>query len=268
MTPSTMTTTTRMCRNQPGVSRATDSRRGRRIGFHLRNAALLLFSTGSLHGALVLDQIGDPLAYDLELPAAPAISQIFTDFPDFSSMVIEDFNVASGGYEITRVSALFQAQAGFTAFQGVSGYALSIFSDPSLAASGLAGDVASLVVSAGSGASVTQIIDPDNTGEYGLVSLDVSVLLPVAGTYWVGVAPVSAVGVTGQFSVVHDGAAGSTLPGPAGSRWANPQDAFDLGTITTLTREFAYSVTAVPEPSTTMLPLVSPALLLLRRRKP
>ncbi len=53
--------------------------------------------------------------------------------------------------------------------------------------------MASVVIPAGSGAAVTQIIDATGPYEYGLVSLNVDIPLPSAGNYWVGVSPKSTV---------------------------------------------------------------------------
>jgi MYXO-CTERM domain-containing protein len=233
---------------------------------HAIPAALLLFSSPCLPAAVVFDQIGDPLLYLLSLPEAPSISQIFTDFLEYSSMILEDFVVTGDDYEITRVSAIFQAQAGFAAFQGVDEFAVNIYSDPQIAASVLSGDFASLILSAGSAAQITQLVDPGLSGEFGLVELDLRIALPSAGTYWISVAPVSAVGVTGQFSLVHGGSAGGGAPGPAGSRWVNPGEGFGLGAISGLPHDYALSITAVPEPAGAALWLLSLAALFRRRR--
>lgn len=203
--------------------------------------------------AFVIDQIGTVASYDLNSGPGPTPSQIFTDFPDYSCMVLEDFAVTAEQLEVTHVSALFRAQGGFVGFQSVNAYALSFFSDPALASVGLSGDIASLMVLSGAGVTVTPVIDGGGTHEYGLVSLNVNVLLPSAGQYWVGLSPVSASSVSGQFLLLNSGAADPMSAGNAISRFANPGDGFGLGEISAINLDHAYSVTAIPEPSFELL---------------
>lgn len=223
---------------------------------NLHPAAVLALALGAATGfsegasvlhVPVLDQIGDVSLYNLDAGPGPGPSQVFTDFPEFSSTILEDFIVTSEQLQVTNVTALFRAQAGFSSFQLVAGYALNIFSNPSLAASGLSGDVASIFVTAGSG--VAEVVDAGGNHEYGLVSLDVNVFLPAAGEYWFGVSPVSASTVSGQFYLQNSGASGGTS-GNSDARLANPGDGFGLGVISTSNLNYAYSVTVVPEPST------------------
>ncbi len=233
---------------------------------YLHPAAMLVLaitaSVGLSDGAFVLDQIGSVYDYDPGAGPGSTPSQVFTDFPDFSCMVLEDFTVTADELQITSVSALFRAQGGFAGFQQVDGYSLSIFSDPALAATGLSGDVANLLVVAGSG--VLELVDDSTQFEYGLVSLDVSIFLPAAGQYWFGVSPVSASSVSGQFFLQNSGASGG-IPGNQDARFANPGDGFGLGSFSTSDLDYAYSVTAVPEPVTATLALLSGCGWLFRR---
>jgi len=112
-------------------------------------AAVIAACSGICHGAFVLDQIGGSGSYNLNVGSGPTPSQIFTDFPDYSCAVLENFTVTSSELEITNVSALFRAQGGFIGFQSVSGYSLNFFSNPALASASLTGDVASLLLVAG-----------------------------------------------------------------------------------------------------------------------
>ena len=143
---------------------------------------------GSSEGVNVLNQIGPVTSY--VLGGQSTISQIFTDTSAYDCMAIDDFTVSSSELRVTNVSALFQAYAGFAMFGNVAGYQLSFFSAPDAAGSDLLGDVGSLLVISGGGASVIQVND-----DYGLVSLNVDFTLPAAGTYWVGVAPVADAGL-------------------------------------------------------------------------
>lgn len=195
--------------------------------------------------AVVLNQVGDVALYDFELLPPPTPSQIFTDFPDFSCTVLEDFTVNSSGLRVIQVSVLFRAQAGFVAFQDVQGYQLSFFSDVNLATAALTGDAGYALVPPGPAASVTQIVDLSGNHEYGLVVLDVDVVLPSAGTYWVGVSPIAASSVAGQFFVQ---TSNQGITGDANARLANPGLGLGAGALSTPGSHYAYAVTAVPEP--------------------
>jgi len=217
--------------------------------------------SGSSVGAVVMDQIGDASAYDFGAP--PTISQIFTDNPSWNCMVIDDFTVDASELQITRVSGLLWAQFGFDKFQNVDSYQLSIFSTPSMAAANLSGDVRSLIVYAGSGASVTQV----NGGDYGLVSLNVNLSLLSAGTYWVGISPVAADSIAGRFFVQNSGTQGAVTPGNLNGAIANPDDGLGYGVLNVLNVDHAYSVTAVPEPAAITLWIIGSCGWLCRRQR-
>ena len=232
-----------------------------------RNPACVLALTlgatlGPAVGAVVLDQIGDVGTYNFQAAPGPTPSQIFTDFSGYDTAVIEDFTVSASDLKITNISALFRAQGGYLQFQNVQGYALNFFSQSALAATSLTGDIASLLVLSGTGASVAQV--HGGGGEYGMVSLAVNVSLPAAGTYWVGVSPVSANSVTGQFLLLNSGAASS---GNMNAKLANPGEGFGLGAISPLNLDYAYSVTAVPEPAASALVILGGFGWLCRHRR-
>lgn len=218
------------------------------------------------NGAFVLDQIGDVSLYNLDPGTDPTPSQIYTDFPEFSSAVLEDFTVTPFDLEITNVSALFRAQGGFDKFAAVDGYSLNFFSDAALAATNLTGDVATLFVMAGSGASVTEV-EGGGIYEFGLVSLDVNIVLPSAGSFWVSVSPVSASSVSGQFFLLNNGKTGPSTPGGADARLANPGDGFGLGALSIVDRDHAYSLTVVPEPTMASLAIFGSLGLMCRRKR-
>ena len=221
----------------------------------------------SSYSAVVLDQIGEVNAYVFAAPPGPSPSQIFTDFPSYDCMVLEDFTVSTTELTLTQVSALFRAQGGFGSFQAVQGYSLNIFSAANLAATSLSGDVASLMMVAGSGAAVTRIVDGGGGGEYGLVSLDVTIALPSAGTYWVGMSPMSTLAATGQFFLMNSGATGVVTPGNANGKLANPGLGLGSGALSSPNLNYAYSVTAVPEPAAVMLWIIGGFGWLSRRRR-
>jgi hypothetical protein len=222
---------------------------------------------GSSEGAVVLNQIGDVDAYLFGAAPGPTPSQIFTDFPTCDCTLLEDFTVASTELNIIHVTALFRAQGGYSSFQDVAGYDLNIFSAANLAATSLVGDVASQVVFAAFGAAVTQVVDAGSSEEYGLVSLAVDVALPGAGTYWLGVSPRSAVAATGQFLLMNSGASGEVTPGNANAQLANPGEGLGAGAISSLNLDYAYAITAIPEPAVSMLWILASCAWLCRRQR-
>jgi hypothetical protein len=211
--------------------------------------------------AVIMNQVGDPAAYELTLVPPPTPSQIFTDFPDSNCTVLEDFTVSASQLLILRISALFRAQAGFVAFQDVVGYELDVFSDPVQAGLSLTGDVANVYFPAAPG-MVTEV--GSGSPGHGLVTLETSVPLLAAGTYWLGISPVAANSVAGQFLLMHSGAGGQATAGNSNARLANPGGELGQGTLTVLNADYAYSVTVVPEPSTASLAAIAALACLLR----
>jgi len=220
--------------------------------------------TGS--AAVVLNQIGDVNAYLFDASPGPTPSQIFTDFPSYDCTVLEDFTLTASELRITRVSVLFRAQGGFVSFGDIQGYYLNFFSDPGLAAVTLTGDVASLEIAPGSGATVTQVIDSSGPYEYGLVTLDVDIPMPSAGNYWVGVSPKAAV-ATGQFLLMNNGAVGDVTAGNSNGKLANPGLGFGVGALTSTNLDYAVSIIGVPEPAGFPLWIIGACGWLFRRRR-
>lgn len=216
------------------------------------------------HAAVVLDQIGDPSLYDFTQLPPPTPSQVFSDFPDFDCVVLEDFTVTTSELRVTAVAVLIRAQGGFLSFQNVQAYQLSIFNNVNLAASTLIGDAGYALVPAGPGVAVTQVTDPSGTHEYGLVVLNVDIALPSAGNYWVGVSPVAASTVAGQFFVQTTDQGTS---GAANGRLANPGLDLGVGALSTPGNHYAYSVTVVPEPATLTLWVIGSCWWLSRRQR-
>ena len=218
--------------------------------------------SGSVMGALVMDQIGQADVYVRGLQ--PTLSQIFADGPDYAAydcMAIDDFTVSQSGLRVTNVSALFQAGGGFDMFQGVAGYQLSFFSVAAAAGNDLAGDLGSLLVLSGAGASVTQVHD-----DMAVVSLQVNITLPAAGTYWVGVSPVASTALVGNFYLQSSGAQGPVTPGNGNGMLANPGGGLGGGLLNLINVDYAYSITAIPEPSAITLGLLG-GLACFRRRR-
>lgn len=227
--------------------------------------ALCLHGGSVTHAAVVMDQIGVASSYVHDAEAFPpyAVSQFNeAGLEDFNALALDDFTLGSAGWQITGVEGLFQAAKGFSAFSTVAGYQVNIFSSVTLAASGLQGDVASLLVSAGSGASVSQI----NGGDLGLVSLELNLNLPNAGTYWIAIAPVVTNSEeSGTFYLQSGGAQGAISPGNQNGHFANPGEGHGEGALTSAVLDYAYRVTAVPEPAGSALAAIAAGMALLRR---
>jgi hypothetical protein len=209
-----------------------------------------------------MDQILNPQTYNSAATHGINASQIFSDFPTYSSMALDDFYVTSGELRLSRLSSLMLASAGFPAFSRVTSYQISIFSDPSLAQAGLLGDVANLLMSPGSGVTVTQI----NGGSLGLVDFDVDIQLPSNGSYWLGISAVAEMASSGQFFVRDNGAAGPSAPGGKNGLFVNPGLGFARGKWIAANTDYAYRIIAVPEPSALLLGLCAAPLLCRRRR--
>ena len=101
----------------------------------------------------------------------------------------------------------------------------------------------------------------------GLVNLAVDILLPAAGTYWLGVAPVSSKSVAGQFYLQNSGAKGPIFSGGSDGFFANPDEGYGIGPLTEADLDFAYVVQIVPEPAAAGLLALGGLGLLLRRRR-
>jgi hypothetical protein len=211
---------------------------------------------------VVMDQIGIASAYSSGSTQAPSSSQIFPDFSAYDAMALDDFEVDQPGFVVDKVSGLFLSRAGFGAFGLVSSYQVSIFSSSALAGASLQGDVANLLLLPGAGVSVVPIGDEG----LGLVEFETNILLPAAGTYWIGIAPVAASSV-GEFFLQNSGAQGAAAPGNGNGKFANPSLGHEQGAISGTTLDYAYRIRVVPEPSAFCLVFGGVALLGRRRRE-
>jgi len=216
--------------------------------------------------ATVIDHIG-PLAtaasYDFSTLPEPATSQIFPEFPDFSTAVLENFTVTSSQLNVVGAGALFRALGGFGDFWNVDGFLLNIYSDVNLAAAGLMGDVASLTTLNGTNLTITEIHDTSGLHAYGLLRFTLDVSLPQSGEYWLGVSPVSTADTLGQFMLLVSPVADLGVPD---ARLANPGGGFGQGSLGLTGNHHAISVTAVPEPGTALLLICAGLPFIFRRR--
>ncbi|MCX6866832.1 MAG: hypothetical protein NTV46_11575 [Verrucomicrobia bacterium] len=219
--------------------------------------------SGTAVGAVVMEQIGDATVYNFETPPGPLASQLFPDFPDYDCSVLDDFTVTTDFLTITRIAALFSAQAGFASFLNVQNYTVYIFSADNLATGNLTANVACVMQSTDHDVSVVEI---NHSDQYGLVNLVVNIALPTAGTYWVGVTPKSSV-PEDKFFLLNNGATGAVTTGNANAQLANPGLGFGVGALSLLKVDAAYTVTVVPEPAAITLWIAGGCALLCRRRR-
>lgn len=220
-------------------------------------SAAAILSIALADAAVILDQIGPVLPTNRQY----ALNHELSDFPDYSTEVLEDFAVGSGEVCLVRFSALFRADGGYSSLAGVDGFRLNVFSDPGLAASGFGGDLFSAFVPPGPGVEFAQMVDPSHLAEYGIVTIYKEVCLPGPGTYWMSLTPVSS-SANGYFHLVSAAPSG----GNGNANLANPGGGFLLpGNISQTGLDFSYSIEAIPEPATAWL--VLPGCLVLFRRR-
>jgi hypothetical protein len=222
---------------------------------------LALHTLSSQASIIVMDQILNPSSYNPAATLGINASQIYSDFPTYDALALDDFTVTSGELSLTNLTTLMAAANGFPAFNTVTGYRVSIFSSPAAAQNTLIGDIASLLILR-ENANVSQI----NGGPLGLVSLDVQIDLPNEGTYWLGIATVASTIQSGQFFLRDNGPNGLPFPGGNNGVLANPDQGFALGKIITANTDYAYQITAVPEPASSAIALVG-LLACTRRRR-
>lgn len=225
-------------------------------------SVLLLGLSCAATQAALLNQILTPSDYDASASVEPNVSQIFTDFPNFSSLALDDFEISGADLNVRQVQVLVIAQAGFDSFGSISNYHLNFFDDPSLAGSSLVGNIVSDSIS-----SDNFFVNQVGNSDLALVTLIGEWALPAEGTYWVGVAPEASFSVAGQFSVANGGASG--VDGGSNGFFANPANGFGGGTLEVVPTDFAYFVSpeVVPEPTVGVLFLCAALTGIGRRRR-
>lgn len=214
---------------------------------------------------VVLDQISPASTYPR---GASSKSGNFLEpqYNFFSAGVVDDFTVTATTLDLTNVSAVLSAQGGtFTTFSAIPGWEVAIYSSLAAAQGSLTGDVADVVVPAAN-ATITTGFN-QNGDNNALLSLPINLVLPKAGTYYLGVMSRNPLDTTGWVNVYDFGSAGG------GNAFSQTPGATNGVTSTALGADAAYRLVgqaaAVPEPSTWALLSVGAGLLgagVVRRR--
>ncbi len=228
----------------------------------LTNFLLILFTVSSAYAASVINQIHHVSADDLSILPNPFPSQIFSDFPLSSSMVLEDFAVTNAELKITKVSALFRAINGFDSFQDVTSIHVSVFDDLTLASTTLEGNIANEQLSLAEAILITKVVDGSGTYEYGRVDIEIVITLPTPGKYWIGIAPEAT--SDKQFFLQ---SATPAVSGGQNAQFANPGGGFAVDPLLNVGHDASYAITAVPEPSSLTYSIVFSLSLCLYRRR-
>jgi len=224
--------------------------------------AVVLFAlSGAVLADVVMDQIGSDPA---DVTGGYASQQFEPDYSDYDCVTMDDFEVNAGQLHIVQVEAVFSGWMGFQSFDNITGWRVEIYSSTATASSDLVGDVASVALTP----AQASLLTPYGTSSDALVTLPVSINLPAAGLYWVGVIGVMDFDTGGQIGVKESFFAGG-FPMNSNAYLANPDGGF--GSFD-WEKDAAYRITterpdggAVPEPAGLALMAIS-ALAVRRRR--
>jgi len=223
------------------------------------------------HAAVVMDQIGTSQS-DLDLSVETGntfTSQRFeSTMNSFDIGAIDDFTVNASQLNVTQVQAVFQGFSNlgpFTGFNNVSNWAVEIYTSVSAAAGNLNGfrraDLAPGVVTLNTGYA-------PGLANSALVTLPVNLVLPSAGTYWIGV--IATMPSTNGQVGVHNSLYAAGFPNGLNGMLVNPNGGFQMTNNQQASdppSNFAYRVTAVPEPASMAALALGAAALIRRRRK-
>lgn len=254
----------------------------------MRNKFLGITAVLALGTFASADLVMDQLDFTRALPPdgtqmSTNISQVFGPGNSaFSSVTIDDFTVNASQLRVTKVDVIMSGWNGFGFgnFQGgpVTAFRVEFYSDPAAATGNLTGNRGSASVDP-MDATVTLLNFSFPFLSAGLIELPVDVLLPGAGTYWVGVIPVLnfSGGNIGVMATSNWSGNSGNFPGNRNAGIANPGGAFGLpgnyqdglsdhlGNVAPLDAE--YRINAVPEPASMIALGIGIAALVARRRR-
>ena len=218
-------------------------------------ATVILAASVAQGQVVIFDQIVDPPA------GAGQASQFFTSPNEaFSIGALDDFTVSGGLGQLTLIETVAVGfGTAFVSLENVIDWTVQIYSSPTMAATSLDGDVASLT---GLVAGLSAF------GDFTLVTLDISAAnLDLAdGDYWLAVVPVNDFATNGQtgilVSTINDGPGGDM-----NAMQANPGGGFGFpDNLSEIEQNLAYRITAVPAPGAVAL-LGLAGLIGIRRRR-
>lgn len=186
----------------------------------------------------------------------------------FTIKAIDDFTVDASQLNVVNIKAHMGGWAGFVDAN---------WSDPTIVRGFRVGVFASIADAANDNAIGGYVVvdhaDADIMAGFGLpnfdrlVSLDVNIMLPGAGTYWVGVSGLLDFTPGGQMGVYNSVWSGND-PGGLNAWQANPGAGFGwTSQQIDPPVDLAYSVEAVPEPATLLALGAGAAALIARRRR-
>ena len=233
---------------------------------HLLRSSILLLALGAasvVRADVVLDQIAAANTYPR---GASSKSGHFLEpqYNYFSAAVVDDFTVSVTTLDLTSVSTILEAEGGtFQSFGDIPGWEVAVYSSLAAAQNSLTGDVADVVVPA---ASATFTPGSNLNGDSNvLISLPINLVLPAAGTYYLGVMSRNPLDSTGWVNVYVFGNAGG------GNAFSEAPGATNGVTSTALGADAAYRLIGqaapAPEPSTWALLLSGSGLLWLVSRR-
>ena len=224
------------------------------LSTHARRAlGLSLLAVGALSARadFLLNQINP----GGELSASPFLSpglnwtatQVFTDIPSYSCMVIEDFSVVSG-VSLTKAHLAFEfPSAGSSDLSAADGWKFSVWS--SLTGARASGDslnqnTAATALVSQANATLTPLVGSNQF----LVTLDLSGygLTLAPGNYSFGIS------VEGAFTFGQIFALASAVDGGGNGYFINPGEGFGAGPSVATPNNYAYALeaSAIPEPGT------------------
>lgn len=235
-------------------------------GFSLTIAIALSLAAASaprLHAVTIMDQIGSSGAFFTGRNSNT--SQVFDDFPTFSTAAVDDFSVASI-FNLTSITAATLGFNGFSSYGTITGYEVDIYSSLAAARSGLNGDIANVMISP---SSATLTTDFSGDADSALVTLPVNILLPRTGTFYLSVLADLDFETGGQLGVYSSTGLSGSNPGGANGYQENPGGGIGApNNESALNADLAYRIagTAVPEPSSCVV-MTGAALLVLGIRR-